>query len=124
MIREGRGVDMGDGWETARHLSRPPVLEPGPDGAIKGLSSDWALLRLGCAGTVSRIEVRTHTRTRAHTYIRASNPTPPHQIDTAHFKGNFPESCQIDACYEPDLSDEAFQPKDQAQRKWVPLLAR
>lgn len=26
LISPGRGVNMGDGWETARRLDRPPVL--------------------------------------------------------------------------------------------------
>ena len=25
-------------------------------------------------------------------------------VDTNHFKGNFPESCVIEACYEPELA--------------------
>mmetsp|Transcript_57830 Transcript_57830/g.159640 ORF Transcript_57830/g.159640 Transcript_57830/m.159640 type:complete len:280 (-) Transcript_57830:158-997(-) len=97
----GRGVNMGDGWETARHLHRPPVLVMGADGNIKDLESDWAVIQLGAIGTVHRV-----------------------QIDTAHFKGNFPESCRVDACYEPNHQDQAFEGDACAQRKWVPLLPR
>ncbi|MGI9480870.1 MAG: allantoicase [Hyphomicrobiales bacterium] len=53
MLAPGRGVNMGDGWETARR--RVP-------------GNDWAVLRLGSAGTVDKIV-----------------------IDTCHFKGNFPD---------------------------------
>jgi len=53
----GRGVDMGDGWETRRRR------EPG---------HDWAILELGTAGLVDEIIV-----------------------DTAHFKGNYPDRCFI-----------------------------
>ncbi|MES2989055.1 MAG: allantoicase [Pseudomonadota bacterium] len=55
----GRGVNMGDGWETRRRR------EPG---------HDWAVLELGTAGTIEEITV-----------------------DTAHFKGNYPDRCFIQA---------------------------
>jgi allantoicase len=55
----GRGVDMGDGWETRRRR------EPG---------HDWAILELGATGIVEAVEV-----------------------DTAHFKGNYPDRCSIQA---------------------------
>jgi allantoicase len=59
LLLPGRGVDMGDGWETRRRR------EPG---------NDWCLLELARPGLVSRIE-----------------------IDTCHFKGNYPDSCSIQA---------------------------
>jgi len=52
MLMPGRGVDMGDGWETRRRR------EPG---------NDWAIVALAHPGVIHAIEV-----------------------DTAHFKGNFP----------------------------------
>ena len=55
----GRGVNMGDGWETRRRR------EPG---------HDWAVLALGTLGKVDEIVV-----------------------DTAHFKGNYPDRCSIQA---------------------------
>lgn len=55
----GRGVNMGDGWETRRRR------EPG---------HDWAVLELGAIGQVSEVVV-----------------------DTAHFKGNYPDRCSIQA---------------------------
>jgi allantoicase len=55
----GRGVNMGDGWETRRRR------EPG---------HDWAVLELGALGHVREITV-----------------------DTAHFKGNYPDRCSIQA---------------------------
>ncbi len=61
VLSEGRGVNMGDGWETRRRR------EPG---------SDWLIVTLGAPGTIERIEV-----------------------DTAHFKGNFPDSCSLQAAY-------------------------
>jgi allantoicase len=59
LIMPGRGVNMGDGWETRRRR------EPG---------NDWVILALGCAGVVDRV-----------------------LIDTAHFKGNFPDRASIQA---------------------------
>ncbi|MDH3452675.1 MAG: allantoicase, partial [Gammaproteobacteria bacterium] len=55
----GRGINMGDGWETRRRR------EPG---------NDWVILTLGHTGVVERIE-----------------------IDTAHFKGNYPDRASIQA---------------------------
>ncbi len=55
----GRGVNMGDGWETRRRR------EPG---------HDWAVLALGAFGKVEEVVV-----------------------DTAHFKGNYPDRCSIQA---------------------------
>jgi allantoicase len=55
----GRGINMGDGWETARR--RVP-------------GNDWVILALGHPGTVERIE-----------------------IDTAHFKGNYPDCAALQA---------------------------
>jgi len=42
----------------------------------RGPGHDWAVVKLGASGTVHRVEV-----------------------DTSHFKGNFPESCSLDACH-------------------------
>ncbi len=61
ILAPGRGVNMGDGWETRRRR------EPG---------NDWAIIELGHPGSVEAVEV-----------------------DTAHFKGNFPESCILQAAY-------------------------
>ncbi len=45
LLLPGRGVNMGDGWETRRRRT------PG---------SDWAVIRLGRRGVVDRIELDTH----------------------------------------------------------------
>lgn len=57
---------------------------------------DWTIVRLGKRGTVKSVEV-----------------------DTNHFKGNFPESCWLEGV--DAASDEAAQKPDAA---WFPLLAR
>jgi allantoicase len=59
LLAPGRGVDMGDGWETRRRR------EPG---------NDWAIFALGHPGEVAKVE-----------------------IDTAHYKGNFPDRCSLQA---------------------------
>jgi allantoicase len=63
LLMPGRALTMGDGWETKRR---------------RGPGYDWAVIRLGHAGTIAKIEV-----------------------DTNHFKGNFPDTCSIDACLAP-----------------------
>lgn len=67
LINPGRGVNMGDGWETKRR--RAPGF-------------DWCVLALGQAGLIEKIE-----------------------IDTAHFKGNFPAQVSIQAVYVQDATD-------------------
>jgi len=44
----------------------------------RGPGHDWCIVRLGAPGKISRIEV-----------------------DTSHFKGNFPESCSLEVCTAP-----------------------
>ncbi len=61
LINPGRGINMGDGWETARRRT------PG---------YDWVILSLGHPGVVEKLIV-----------------------DTLHFKGNYPDSCSIQAAY-------------------------
>lgn len=70
ILTEGRGRDMGDGWETRRRR------EPG---------NDWIIVKLGVAGIVERIE-----------------------IDTAHFKGNYPDRCSIEAAYVESATDQSI----------------
>jgi allantoicase len=55
----GRGVNMGDGWETARR---------------RGPGNDWVIIALCRPGVIGKVE-----------------------IDTAHFKGNFPDRASLRA---------------------------
>uniref|UniRef100_A0A7S2TJX7 Allantoicase domain-containing protein n=1 Tax=Lotharella oceanica TaxID=641309 RepID=A0A7S2TJX7_9EUKA len=70
-------------------------------------SDDWAVLRLATKGRISSLE-----------------------IDTNHFKGNFPESCLIEGCSLPDEIDykqetTLFSDPIQANKiKWVVVLPR
>ena len=64
----------------------------------RGPGHDWCIVRLGAAGKVSRIEV-----------------------DTSHFKGNFPESCSLEVCTAPrDLID----PGTLGSLPWKEILTR
>ena len=59
LLNPGRGINMGDGWETRRRR------EPG---------NDWCIVALGQVGEISRV-----------------------LVDTAHFKGNYPDRCSLQA---------------------------
>ena len=59
LILPGPGRDMSDGWETRRR---------------RGPGHDHAVIHLGIAGAIRRVEV-----------------------DTSHFKGNYPESCSLES---------------------------
>jgi len=59
----GRAKNMGDGWETKRR---------------RGPGYDWAIVRLGATGIVSKVE-----------------------IDTNHFKGNYPDRASLEGCLAP-----------------------
>jgi allantoicase len=71
LIMPGRGVNMGDGWETKRN--RTPN------------NRDWVVLRLAHPGLIHRV-----------------------LVDTAHFKGNYPDRCSIEAC-NADSDDVVLQ---------------
>ena len=66
----GRGINMGDGWETARRR------EPG---------NEWAIIALGHPGILESIE-----------------------LDTAHYKGNFPDRASIQASFMKGGTDESL----------------
>jgi len=51
----------------------------------RGPGHDWVIIKLGPLCIVERIVV-----------------------DTTHFKGNFPDSCSLQGCFEPDTDRDAF----------------
>ncbi len=75
----GRGINMGDGWETARR---------------RGPGNDWCVLALGHKGFIERVE-----------------------IDTAHFKGNYPDRASLQAA-----ATDAGSPDIVAASESWPLL--
>lgn len=64
----------------------------------RGLGNDWVIVKLGVPGTIGRIE-----------------------LDTAYFKGNFPDSCSIEACYVEGPAAEALL---SAPSVWKTVLSR
>jgi len=79
----GKGLNMGDGWETRRRR------EPG---------NDWAILELGHPGVIERI-----------------------MVDTAFFKGNFPNGISIQAAMVESGTDDSLPVQSQF---WQELLPR
>jgi allantoicase len=76
----GRGVNMGDGWETRRR---------------RETGHDWAVLELGAPGRIEEVV-----------------------IDTAFFKGNYPDRCFLQAAPAATGSPEEIA----AQSQGWPLL--
>ena len=68
LLKPGRAINMGDGWETRRR---------------RGEGYDWAIIKLGHPSVVRRIE-----------------------IDTLHFKGNYPARCAVRGTFAPGASEE------------------
>lgn len=95
---------MGDGWETARKSDRPAVILEDADGHLMLPGSDNCVFQLGVPGRPSRIE-----------------------IDTLHFKGNFPESFKVEACcgrMDPSRRSGLSQQECEALGPWFELLPR
>jgi allantoicase len=71
LIMPDRAKNMGDGWETKRR---------------RGPGYDWAIVRLGATGNVSKIE-----------------------IDTNHYKGNYPDRASLEGCLAPGATVEQLR---------------
>lgn len=82
LVMPGRAPNMSDGWETRRR---------------RGPGSDWAILRLGAVGTITRVE-----------------------IDTKHFIGNFPDTCRLQACNRRDATADELALPDAPWRDLLP----
>lgn len=82
----GRGLNMGDGWETKRR---------------RGPGHDWAIIRLGHRGILKHLIV-----------------------DTQHFKGNYPDTCEILGADLPGLGDTLSDAEIAASENWKPILPR
>ena len=59
MIKSGRGIDMGDGWETARNPNRPSVLEADSKGILQVLRI--MTMTMTMAMTITMMMMRTMT---------------------------------------------------------------
>jgi allantoicase len=64
----------------------------------RGPGHDWVIIRLGAPGQVHRVEV-----------------------DTSYFKGNFPESCSLEAC---NVSDSSVERLTDLSLPWNSILPR
>jgi allantoicase len=71
LLMPDRAKNMGDGWETKRR---------------RGPGHDWAIVRLGATGIVSKVE-----------------------IDTNHYKGNYPDRASLDGCLAPGATVEQLR---------------
>jgi allantoicase len=45
-------------------------------------------------------------------------------VDTAFFKGNFPDTCELFGAYLPDLGDTLSEADIAASENWKPILPR
>ena len=100
LIQSTMGKDMGDGWETARHPSRPPILfKDAATGLVDSPLTDWAILKLGKVAVdgVARII-----------------------LDTKHFRGNYPESVHIEGVFIDEGTGDVMSP----QLSWFALVPR
>ena len=89
MIKTEPGVNMGDGWETARRMDRPAVLEADGEGILQVPGHEWAVFRLGLRGTPAEIVLDTNHFKVARTLLSISR-------NTFLFQGNFPDSALIE----------------------------
>ncbi|KAF6320812.1 allantoicase [Rhinolophus ferrumequinum] len=101
MIGVGPPKSLADGWETARRLDRPPILENDENGVLLLSGCEWAVFRLAHPGVITQIE-----------------------IDTKYFKGNSPDSCKLDGCVLTTQEEEDMirQKWELPGHKWKPLL--
>ena len=80
LVMPGRGINMGDGWETKRRRNE---------------QNDWAIIRLGMIGDIRKVI-----------------------IDTAHFRGNFPDSASLQGA----IVEKDSEPDEKT--KWTDILDR
>jgi allantoicase len=101
VVHGGRPLQCSDMFYSApRNLLMPfPAANMGDGWETKrrrGTGHDWAILKLGIPGAIERIEVDTH-----------------------HFKGNYPESCSLDAYDVGESDSESLE-----SLSWKELLPR
>ena len=83
-----------DGWETRR--------KRGPGGTMPDPTArDWVIVRLGAAGLVRSIVV-----------------------DTAHFTGNYPQACSVDACSASGYSAPEELTAEADSGRWREIVPR
>lgn len=70
-----------------------------PNGHIVVTGKEWAVFRLGHPGTVTAVEVDTH-----------------------HFKCNFPDHCLLEGCYAPPGEEEKIMAAE--GEPWTTILSK
>ncbi|KAI9328285.1 allantoicase, partial [Obelidium mucronatum] len=81
LLKKTASAGMHDGWETARNPNRPPVFLKGADGHLIMPGKEQATFKLGMPVEGGGVHVETII------------------VDTAHFKGNYPESILVEGCH-------------------------
>jgi len=81
LLLPDKGINMGDGWETARR---------------RGPGHDWVIIALGHSGNLNKITV-----------------------DTAYFKGNYPNHCTIQAACLTEIPNDI----EKDSENWPELLS-
>lgn len=152
LLREGRGVNMGDGWETARNPHRPLIF--GPGGKAKSFTAPKSLKRIpappgmprsaSAPALMSKRLDLTAARAEANEQMACDSIAEEEEeycasdwcvlrlaavadgaeelhLDTAHFRGNYPESASVEAIYSPHASTEDILSGD---AEWRTLLER
>ncbi|XP_045188787.2 allantoicase-like [Mercenaria mercenaria] len=80
LIKPGRGESIKDGWEIIPKATRPTIVqEYRHTGKLCPSGSEWCTFQLGHSGIVQMVEV-----------------------DTNHYKGNFPYTCKVEGCLVDD----------------------
>ncbi|XP_060566892.1 allantoicase-like [Ruditapes philippinarum] len=98
LIRPGRAQTIIDGWEIFPKTTRPTVIqEYRHTGKLCPSGSEWCTFQLGHTCIVQMVEV-----------------------DTNHFKGNFPYTCKVEGCLVDDrVLSESSTP---SKKEWKILL--
>ena len=97
MIMPREPENMGQGWETARRLDRPEILTVDENGILQVPGNEWSIFRLGVIGHIIHV-----------------------QVDTTHFKGNFPDSFTLEA----GLFYACDKELEHSSLNWTTLLPR
>ena len=82
-------------WREGEYTERGKWMDGWETRRRRDAGHDWCVIRLGAAGIARGVDV-----------------------ETTHFKGNFPEACAIDACDDPRMAS----PDDVARAAWREIL--
>ncbi|XP_028043974.1 allantoicase-like [Bombyx mandarina] len=96
ILKPMKSRSMADGWETARRADRPEIIEENDDGTLRFSGNEWAVYKLGFAGTIRRV-----------------------CIDTTHFKGNYPDHIRIEGC---NLGQNDWDNQSNNECNWRSIL--